>query len=406
MKNYNFKMDNNTLLTALPSKNGRYVVVDTETTGFSPNHNNIIEIAVIEINKGKLTGLQFHGHLRPRFRIDPKAREKHKFHDSFYDDFYDDVYQTDKNTLENFLKFIGNSIVFAHNATFDLTFINNELKHWKLPQIPKGRFRCTMRIFRNIFGSIDHNLKKFCSLAKCCELFKLRNKEEKFHNALFDSYMTARMLCKMYEFQDNKDNGNSIINLNLNHQSNNYGINNIILPRDINNIPDNYENYDNYDNDNYEQQDTNSNNNIFKENTHPNLNLNIDDEISNIENDILLIQDNEGFIKNYMNEQNNNNHNNNNMNIDTYVFEEQVTVEKIVTQNNINDDEFMNPNINNIATPAKNLPKYKELMRKFVNSYKKTNDIQSSMNKIKEERKEELMQLNIDDIEDIMKDAI
>jgi DNA polymerase-3 subunit epsilon len=209
-------MENGNLLTALPIKNGRYIILDTETTGVNPDENNIIELACIEISKGKLTGSQFHCYLRPRHKIDHKAMSKHKLHPTFYDDYFSDVYQSDKACLENFLKFIGNSIVFAHNATFDIGFINNELRYWKLPIIPKGRFRCTMRLFKNIFGTIDHRLKKYCSLAKCCEFFNLKAGKENFHSAVFDAFMTARLVCRYYEFIESYNvNPTNLSNLNL-----------------------------------------------------------------------------------------------------------------------------------------------------------------------------------------------
>jgi DNA polymerase-3 subunit epsilon len=193
-------MENGTLLTALPIKHGRYVIVDTETTGVNPEKNNIIELACVEISKGRITGEQFHCYIRPRHKIDLKAQAKHKLHPSFYEDYFQDVYASDKSTLENFLKFIGNSIIFAHNATFDIDFLNSELRYWKLPTIPKGRFRCTMRIFKKVFGNIDHRLQKYCSLAKCCEFFNIKTSKDNFHSAIFDSFVTARLVCKIYEF--------------------------------------------------------------------------------------------------------------------------------------------------------------------------------------------------------------
>jgi DNA polymerase-3 subunit epsilon len=193
-------MENGNLLIALPVKNCRYVILDTETTGINPNENNIIEIAAIEILKGKLTGNQFHGYIKPRHKIDPRATAKHNMHPTFFEDYFSDVYHSDKSTMENFLKFVGNSIIFAHNATFDINFINNELKYWKLPSLPKGRFRCTMRIFKSILGSYDSKCKKYCSLGKCCEYFGLKSSKDNFHSAIFDSFMTARLLCRIFEF--------------------------------------------------------------------------------------------------------------------------------------------------------------------------------------------------------------
>ena len=219
MKNYNYTKDNWWFLGELPPKNARYIVIDTETTGFSNQCNNVIELAAIEVLKGKLTGVQFHAYLRPRNPIDPKAQEKHKLGNSFFEDYFSDVYHSDKVTMENFLKFVGNSLIFAHNASFDYHFINNELKYWKLPIISKGRFRCTMRTFREIFSQVDVNYKKYCSLAKCCEYFNLKSSKYSFHTAIFDSFMTGRLLCSIYDYVETRIN---IENINNHKQSINF----------------------------------------------------------------------------------------------------------------------------------------------------------------------------------------
>ena len=60
-----------------------------------------------------------------------------------------------------------------------------------------------MRIFKDIIGKIDIRYSDtFTSLTNCCEYFKLKSNENNFHNALFDSFMTSRMICKIYETLD------------------------------------------------------------------------------------------------------------------------------------------------------------------------------------------------------------
>ena len=60
-----------------------------------------------------------------------------------------------------------------------------------------------MRIFREIISKIEPLYdEKYTSLEKCCEYFKLNSNDKVFHNALFDSYMTARLICKIYETID------------------------------------------------------------------------------------------------------------------------------------------------------------------------------------------------------------
>ena len=183
----------------IPPRQGRYIVLDTETTGLNDN-SQIVELGCHEIINGKLTGGQFHIYIRPRTVMDNEVIKIHKITNTFYDDYYKGIYEGDKQNLINFIKFVGNSLIFAHNAPFDMNAINKELKFWKLNEISFKRFRCTMRIFTEVIGKIDPlYYDKFVTLEKCCEFFKLKCEKESYHNALFDSFMTARLIDKLYE---------------------------------------------------------------------------------------------------------------------------------------------------------------------------------------------------------------
>ena len=191
----------------IPPKQGRYIVLDTETTGLSSG-NQIVELGCHEIINGKLTGGQFHIYIRPRTKMDNEVIRIHKISNSFYDDYYKGIYEGDKQNLINFCKFIGNSIIFAHNAPFDMNAINTEIKYWGLNEISTKRFRCTMRIFTEVIGKIDPlYYDKFVNLEKCCEYFNLQSNKNSYHNALFDSFMTARLIDKLYELIE----GNQIL---------------------------------------------------------------------------------------------------------------------------------------------------------------------------------------------------
>ena len=192
-------------LYKLPPKGGRYIVLDTETTGLGETAQ-VVELGAHEINNGKLTGNQFHIYIRPRVQMDKNVIQIHKITNTFYDEFYADVYESDKQNLLNFCKFLGNSLIFAHNAPFDMTVLNSELKYWGLNEIPIKRYRCSMRIFMDVIGKIDFQYANtFTSLTNCCEYFKLKSNQKNFHNALFDSFMTSRMVCKIYETLDKND---------------------------------------------------------------------------------------------------------------------------------------------------------------------------------------------------------
>jgi len=186
-------------LYQIPPKIGRYVVLDTETTGLK-KEDQIIEIGACEMKNGNLTGDQFHIYIRPRLIMEEKIVLIHGITNKFYDDYYKDIYKDDKQNLVNFSQWVGNSIIFAHNAPFDMNAINRELYFWGLHEIPIIRYRCTMRIFREILSKVDPLYdEKYFTLEKCCEYFGLQTSGKIFHNALFDSYMTARLMSKIYE---------------------------------------------------------------------------------------------------------------------------------------------------------------------------------------------------------------
>ena len=186
-------------LYQIPPKNGRYIVLDTETTGLK-KEDHIIEIGACEIKNGTLTGDQFHIYIKPRLVMEDRVVQLHGITNKFYDEYYKDIYMNDKQNLLNFSKWVGNSIIFAHNAPFDMNAINRELYYWSLHEIPIKRYRCSMRIFREIISKEEPLYdEKYTSLEKCCDYFGIKSNDKVFHNALFDSYMTARLVCKLYE---------------------------------------------------------------------------------------------------------------------------------------------------------------------------------------------------------------
>ena len=55
-------------------------------------------------------------------------------------------------------------------------------------------------MFKDVVGRIEHNFyDKYVCLEKCCEYFGLKANNNCYHNALFDAFMTARLVCKLYE---------------------------------------------------------------------------------------------------------------------------------------------------------------------------------------------------------------
>ncbi|GAM62006.1 DNA polymerase III epsilon subunit [Vibrio ishigakensis] len=109
------------------NKSHRIVVLDTETTGMNreggPTYLNhrIIEIGAVEIIDRKLTGRHFHVYIKPNREIQPDAITVHGITDEFLLDKPDY-----KEIHQEFLEFIDGAELVAHNAPFDVGFMDYE----------------------------------------------------------------------------------------------------------------------------------------------------------------------------------------------------------------------------------------------------------------------------------------
>ena len=103
----------------------REIVFDTETTGFDPSSGDrIVEIGCVELLNKIPTGATFHAYLNPERDMPPQAEAVHGLTAEFLSDkpLFAEV-------AEQFLAFIGGDAkLVAHNAGFDMTFIDYELK--------------------------------------------------------------------------------------------------------------------------------------------------------------------------------------------------------------------------------------------------------------------------------------
>ena len=100
------------------------VVLDTETTGLSvKDGHRIVEIGCIELDNLIPTQNKFHCYLNPERKVSEKALEVHGYTDEFLSDK-----EKFSEIADKFLNFINNKRLVIHNAEFDLSHLNNELK--------------------------------------------------------------------------------------------------------------------------------------------------------------------------------------------------------------------------------------------------------------------------------------
>ena len=100
------------------------IVLDTETTGISVKEGHrIVEIGCIELDDLVPTKNRFHCYLNPERKVSEKAFEIHGYSDEFLS-----KQKKFNQIVDEFLHFIEGKRLVIHNAEFDLSHLNNELK--------------------------------------------------------------------------------------------------------------------------------------------------------------------------------------------------------------------------------------------------------------------------------------
>ncbi len=98
-------------------KDSDFVILDLETTGFSREHDRIVEIAAIRVHDGVITE-RFHQRVNPEREIPEKVSAIHGIFDKDVADC-----PTIAEVMPEFLAFLGKAVLVAHNASFDVGFI-------------------------------------------------------------------------------------------------------------------------------------------------------------------------------------------------------------------------------------------------------------------------------------------
>eukprot|EP01064_Diplonema_japonicum_P032766 TRINITY_DN6246_c4_g1_i1.p1 TRINITY_DN6246_c4_g1~~TRINITY_DN6246_c4_g1_i1.p1 ORF type:complete len:240 (+),score=54.84 TRINITY_DN6246_c4_g1_i1:36-722(+) len=170
--------------------NGRVVVLDVETTGFSTSSNRIIEVGAVQISNGVLTGVSF---LK---QIDPGEEFYSKLGPSLKNGITREQLEQGgdpKTTLFAFAEFLSHAdLLVAHNSSFDISFLATECHRHSIsfPDVPT---LCTQKVFLTL---PNHNGSTLCDALSWYGLEHNRRFGET-HNALCDAEATARLLLKL-----------------------------------------------------------------------------------------------------------------------------------------------------------------------------------------------------------------
>jgi DNA polymerase-3 subunit epsilon len=168
----------------------RQIVLDTETTGLSVAHGHrIIEIGCVELMNRRLTGREFHRFLNPERDIDEGAEAVHGISraDLETEPFFSDI-------VDEFLDFLKDAELVIHNATFDVGFIEHELKLMKHPQ-PKIDQHATVLDTLTLAREIHPGQRN--SLDALCKRYEVDASKRDVHGALIDSELLANVYLAM-----------------------------------------------------------------------------------------------------------------------------------------------------------------------------------------------------------------
>ncbi|MDV3470129.1 DNA polymerase III subunit epsilon [Stenotrophomonas sp. C3(2023)] len=163
----------------------RMITLDTETTGISHRMGHrVIEIGAVEIIDGQVTGRQFHTYLQPQRAVDPGARRVHGISDAMLAG--KPLFASKADEL---LDFLAGSEMVAHNASFDVGFLDNELR---LAGMPGGlarhcRVTCSLRLARGRWPGQSNTLDAV--------LARLQIRHQRgLHGALKDAHLLAQVM--------------------------------------------------------------------------------------------------------------------------------------------------------------------------------------------------------------------
>ncbi len=165
----------------------REIVFDTETTGLDPvQGHRLVEIGCVELLNRFPTGRTFHKYVNPQrdmpieaFNVHGLSIEFLRQHGLFHE------------IAEEFLDFVGDAPLVAHNGYFDLAFVNSELDLSKRPTFARDRIIDTLMLARRKHPGVSNKLDDLCAR------YKIDNSKRTKHGALLDAELLAEVYIEL-----------------------------------------------------------------------------------------------------------------------------------------------------------------------------------------------------------------
>ena len=195
----------------------RELVLDTETTGLDfANGDKIVEIGIVELENYIETGNFLHYYLHPERASSLEALKVHGLTQEFLSDKpkFEDI-------ADELIKFVGSSKIVIHNASFDIGFLNAELKNCNMSSINAENIIDTIVLAKNKFRG------QAVSLDSLCRRYNIDISNREIHGALKDAKLLALVYLELI--------GGKQTTLKFHEDSNYQDYQNTNLSIDINN---------------------------------------------------------------------------------------------------------------------------------------------------------------------------
>ncbi len=164
----------------------REIVFDTETTGLSPaTGDRIVEIGGIELWNHIPTGRHFHCYLNPERPMSEDAFRVHGLSDAFLADK-----PRFAEVADDMLAFFEDATLIAHNAPFDMQFINAELERLRRPALANA-------VIDTVMLARERHPGARVSLDALCKHYGVDNSRRTLHGALLDSEILADVYLEL-----------------------------------------------------------------------------------------------------------------------------------------------------------------------------------------------------------------
>ena len=174
------------------------IILDTETTGLSvKDGHRLVEIGCIELENLIPTKNKFHCYLNPERKVSEKALEVHGYTDEFLSSK-----KKFKEVVQEFLDFINGKRLIIHNAEFDLSHLNNELKIIGKETL-KNEIVDTLQLARDKYPGSP------LSLDALCKRYRIDNSKRVQHTALIDCDLLSKVYINLIDQKEPTLNFNS-----------------------------------------------------------------------------------------------------------------------------------------------------------------------------------------------------